>query len=263
MDNNNEIKTVKSEQDPNVLNFISDAPDNFLSAGQSEGYSWCVMFNRNGFRCGYVGIPQGHPWYEKSYGDIPCECHGGLTFAQIKDVTWWIGFDCGHAGDAPDPNLSKSYYDLGWVRATDVIRSQDYVEQECISICMQAKAAEIIALQPQLNTHTSLHSSEDSLLEDSFLSDIKTQLPEGHTVIRKFKILNHQWELDGYGCVVIDEHGCPYFATTNHGKFWKEDIDYFTKKIHEYTDVIDDTYDAMLCYERALINHIKAQHNAS
>lgn len=64
-----------------------------------------------GWGNGYVGLPQGHPYYGKDYSSIECEVHGGLTFAgpgealralplAIPDY-WWIGFDTSHYGDNP------------------------------------------------------------------------------------------------------------------------------------------------------------------
>jgi hypothetical protein len=99
----------------------------------------------NGMRghlCGYVGVPEGNPYYGIRYGDtlskplkdfipddevigdrgiIPMFCaggvddgarldtllnvHGSLTFTEFcswrGEGFWWLGFDCGHAGDDP------------------------------------------------------------------------------------------------------------------------------------------------------------------
>ena len=88
-----------------------------------------------GHLCGYVGITEGHPWFEKECNQclIGCkgqrkelgecltwdctweeehpspqsliEVHGGLTFSGLGDGEWrpagywWFGFDCAHAGD--------------------------------------------------------------------------------------------------------------------------------------------------------------------
>lgn len=68
--------------------------------------------------CGYVAVPPGHPWHGADCCDLELyAAHGGLTFAgpcdpgegpdQIchvpmpgePDDVYWIGFDCGHAGD--------------------------------------------------------------------------------------------------------------------------------------------------------------------
>lgn len=55
-----------------------------------------------GFRCGYVDVPEGHPLHGLGY-DSPAVCgldvHGGVTFSQMEDGAWRIGFDFGHQGD--------------------------------------------------------------------------------------------------------------------------------------------------------------------
>ncbi len=75
--------------------------DNYLLTGQST-YS-------TSYYSGYVVIPQGHPFYQMDYFDIPVEVHGGITFGQtiilgaaiLSDLVgkFVIGFDCGHLGD--------------------------------------------------------------------------------------------------------------------------------------------------------------------
>lgn len=54
--------------------------------------------------CGYVAIPSSHPFYKIEYPDI--KCHGGITYSRMglreydeDGKHYWIGFDCGHAGD--------------------------------------------------------------------------------------------------------------------------------------------------------------------
>jgi len=65
----------------------------------------CFVHRGNSVWCGYVGVPEGHLWHGKEYGEIDVGVHGGLTFAEdsgphgIKDGRWYIGFDCGHAFD--------------------------------------------------------------------------------------------------------------------------------------------------------------------
>jgi len=66
----------------------------------------------SGYGCGtgYVGVPEGHPWYGKNTEKLEfIEVHGGITFAHFqcevqrakhfrdfdKDL-WWIGFDTAH-----------------------------------------------------------------------------------------------------------------------------------------------------------------------
>lgn len=54
---------------------------------------------------GYVGVPEGHPAYDRDYNEIDVEVHGGLTFGDFGDGQlrpkgfYWLGFDCAHLGD--------------------------------------------------------------------------------------------------------------------------------------------------------------------
>lgn len=52
-----------------------------------------------GYLCGYVRIHEEHPYYMKKLRDIPISCHGGITFCNLRDEDFWIGFDCSHFGD--------------------------------------------------------------------------------------------------------------------------------------------------------------------
>lgn len=85
-----------------------------MAAWQYAG-SHCLLL-RNGFGawCGYVGLKEGHPLVGKPLGSFMflMSPHGGVTWsgrfgcelpelAAPPDVAWWIGFDCGHAGDFP------------------------------------------------------------------------------------------------------------------------------------------------------------------
>ena len=127
-------------------------PDYVLARGIHAGHEWAVVHNGNGYRCGYVIVPVGHPWHGKDWADLDPDVHGGLTFADADSPCgrdgaedgWWIGFDCAHCGDALDPLLmtdsqkglaeTLNYYFDSW----GAIRSQEYVEAECRSLCEQA-----------------------------------------------------------------------------------------------------------------------------
>lgn len=70
-----------------------------------------------GHLCGYVGVPAGHPAYEKDYLAPECrqlDAHQGINFTRLFSLAelhgieppptdstplWWIGFDCGHYRD--------------------------------------------------------------------------------------------------------------------------------------------------------------------
>ena len=151
-------------------------PDDVLASGEHVGFRWMVIHNGMGYRCGYVRVLPGHPWFGKHYDELEAKCHGDLTFAEPDvncdkggaDNGWWLGFDCAHGFDLPDPNLPRSgqvpsYASsllefsgafveplLGINNPTDgsAVRSQEYVEAECHSLCEQAAKAMEVVVNP-------------------------------------------------------------------------------------------------------------------
>jgi hypothetical protein len=129
------------------LSISIERPNDVLAKGEHLGFQWVVTHNGMGYRCGYVRVPSEHPWYGE--GDSLCvDVHGGITFSEADipcdapgpDNAWWLGFDCAHAGDAPDPCLQSNEALWGLYRH-DTVRTQEYVEHECRSLCEQAAAA--------------------------------------------------------------------------------------------------------------------------
>lgn len=139
---------------------------NELERGTHKGYDWYVAHNMMGFRVGYVRVPRRHPWWQVPYSELNDEVdvHGGLTYCEkgpakhVPDFSyqWWIGFDCGHAWDAPDLSLvspeQMALYEqvmgpngeqtLGGMMFGDgTVRSQEYVVSECVALCEQAAIA--------------------------------------------------------------------------------------------------------------------------
>lgn len=128
-----------------------ERPKNVLSRGEHLGFRWIVMHNGWGVRCGYVRVPYDHPWCGLDLEDSNVEVHGGITFSSAdepidkreKDARWWwVGFDCGHAWDAPDPSLPSTQVNriLELFSSRWIIRSQEYVEGQCRLLCEQAVA---------------------------------------------------------------------------------------------------------------------------
>lgn len=118
--------------------------ENILSEGEAYGYTWFTRGNGMAFRCGYVQIPNGHPWYNKLYDDLEPypNVHGGITYAEAGDDCWVLGFDCAHYRDLPDPELSGYRADSVAYREWDgEIRTQDYVDRECKKLCKQIHEA--------------------------------------------------------------------------------------------------------------------------
>lgn len=112
----------------------------------------------NGFRCGYVYIPESHELSGKEYWEMyHLDVHGGVTYANPNDdsnYNWKIGFDCGHYIDKNDYSEWKMYLaELGIPedKAKDImdypyldlpgdegeIRSKDYVVEQCELLAQQ------------------------------------------------------------------------------------------------------------------------------
>lgn len=124
---------------------------------EHKGYPCVVLFQPMGHRCGYVGIPEWHPYYGKRDNELRIYCHGGLTYANRRLQTqpdtdlWWIGFDCAHYGDRPDMEAIQRYYPenkhLMQYAASlsfdgDTVKTLEYVKENCIHIAELLKQIE-------------------------------------------------------------------------------------------------------------------------
>ena len=122
--------------------------------GTYRDYEWVITFEQDGHRCGYVGIPEGHPLYEKSEEELPnISCHGGITFTGHEKIgfssdDWLIGFDCAHYPmDAIDKDGIRRYFgenelhnidsSIMQFRTTGHTWTAEEVEEECKSIINQ------------------------------------------------------------------------------------------------------------------------------
>lgn len=95
-----------------------DEPDKVQWPDPATGLPCLITRAHHGAMCGYVGVPEGHPYYGKDYSGLPLDAHGGITFAAPCDPSepeatgvchipgpgepdhvWWFGFDCAHAHD--------------------------------------------------------------------------------------------------------------------------------------------------------------------
>lgn len=69
-----------------------------------KNYKYAIWFHdTQGYRCGYVQVPENHPLYKKSYMDLDIQSVS-LTFSgHIKQLDgWFIGFDHHHIWDGID-----------------------------------------------------------------------------------------------------------------------------------------------------------------
>ena len=130
-----------------VLSAKRDArlENGIIRSGGCE-FEYEIVNNGIGYRCGYLRVLPGHPWFGKHYDAINADVHGGLTFAQHGttcdshpgEAEWWVGFDCAHGGDAQDPSLMKSPEDLRRAFSGETVKSSLYVLTELHKLAEQA-----------------------------------------------------------------------------------------------------------------------------
>ena len=112
----------------------------------------CLMLRGDGGAwCGYVGVPPGHPLYDKPDASDDLAAHGGINFTarcrgaichvpepgEPEDV-FWFGFDCAHARDRKPIESSPLFaaFPLAGVR---VYRAVAFVKREVERLAEQIK----------------------------------------------------------------------------------------------------------------------------
>jgi hypothetical protein len=137
----------------------NNEPDKVQWQDQETGLPCLARRARNGIWCGYVGVAEGHPWFQQSYDDhCDLEVHGGLTFSDFcvadnkehgichipdegePDHIWWFGFDCAHLGDLTPATLGR-FPPIG----DETYKTLDYVRGECANLARQLTAASLEA----------------------------------------------------------------------------------------------------------------------
>lgn len=145
-----------------------DEPDKAQWIDETTGLDCLAVRNvAMGFWCGYTGVSEDHPAFRKPYDDvdeyITEGVHGGLTFADKCDEhaeeghgichipepgrsanIWWLGFDCGHAGDLA-PGM-REYRRLHIYPDYEVYRTLEYVQSECAKLAQQLADMPVSAL---------------------------------------------------------------------------------------------------------------------
>ena len=161
--------TDKSEWGPGPW---LDEPDKMQWPDPATGLPCLIVRNTHvtGSLCGYVGVPDTHPWHGKDYNDLPDygpDVHGGLTFAapctETDDETshichvpdpgepdnvWWFGFDCGHSGDLSPAMEARhrsspfgaTVYGGGY---RETYKTIAYVREEVTKLAAQIAAASV------------------------------------------------------------------------------------------------------------------------
>lgn len=134
---------------------------------EHAGYKCVMIFTEGGYRCGYVGMPRGSKLFGANYGEVDVRVHGGLTYCgggedseyPIKSNLWWLGFDCAHWGDGKELKRAWELFPekRGQIQiqiqiereifgeegnTEDVIRSEEYVAEECKRLAEQIREYE-------------------------------------------------------------------------------------------------------------------------
>jgi len=114
-----------------------------------HGFACFILRNQLGNWCGYVGVPENHPYYLVKYQDVDgsLDVHGGLTYSDVcvapichipepgmPDNVWWFGFDTAHYMD-------ESPYDFGSrMLGHGVYRNMEYTMNETKHLADQLAA---------------------------------------------------------------------------------------------------------------------------
>jgi len=116
---NREYRTVDKSEWPRGE--WDSEPDKAQFVDENTGLPCLIVRGPSGALCGYVGVAEGHPLFNRDCFDATAdqiEVHGGLTFSDFcahsadesrhichvpapgePDRVWWFGFDCAHSGD--------------------------------------------------------------------------------------------------------------------------------------------------------------------
>ncbi len=129
-------------------------PDKAQWIDETTNLDCLIVRGPLGALCGYVGVPESHPYFEADWEKPDVSVHGGLTFADrcqptddesrhichsgevANKTVWWLGFDCAHAWDySPKGRLGRPF--------DEVYRNFSYVKSEVESLAKQlAEAAQ-------------------------------------------------------------------------------------------------------------------------
>lgn len=112
-----------------------------------KGRDCIIVFNRNGYRCGYISVKKEVGGYnhriEPFYVDLDIDSvaltfGGALPSHYSPKEAYYIGYDCGHIGQGIDKSLIVKY---GLLPESEVDKLYDFPGDipvsldECVEIC--------------------------------------------------------------------------------------------------------------------------------
>lgn len=133
--------------------------DELIYTEQETGYLCIIARCDLGHLCGYIAVPEGHPYFGKSFFEMrDIKVHGNVTLcaeinsshpnAALFQGLWIIGFDCGHAwdispaGDAVMGELNFMFDIAAPMGIPKQYRNISYVKSEIEFLAKQLKALE-------------------------------------------------------------------------------------------------------------------------
>jgi len=120
----------------------------------AESCGFTIRLRRNtelGTWCGYVIIPEDHPWHGLTYSDLTdVSVHGGVTYSgeEVFHQEWAVGFDCGHAFDLIPMLVSEKYGGTPLESETGTYRDMPYALDEARHLAEQAHGAQPASTDP-------------------------------------------------------------------------------------------------------------------
>ena len=133
-------------------------PDKRQWLDEQTGLPCLIVRGPSGSLCGYVGVSQSHPDFQKGYDDVDVDVHGGLTFADHcmkspdpahgichlvedgeDDCVWWLGFDTAHYMDySPETRAQLGRVGLSF-NDSKIYRDIEYVTSQIKDLARQLK----------------------------------------------------------------------------------------------------------------------------
>lgn len=135
-------------------------PDKMQFMDEATRMPCLIVRNHVGALCGYVGVPEWHPAYDKDYDSVDVRVHGGLTFAGFcqkgcdeskgvchvvegggNDKVYWLGFDCAHYMDySPAYKAILKGIGIDPFDRREIYKDVPYVKAEIAQLAQQLAA---------------------------------------------------------------------------------------------------------------------------
>lgn len=146
-----------------------------------SGLECCTRIVPQGYRCGYVAIPKGHPLFGMDWENEETEAldvDGGITYGEGDEDIWVLGWDAGHGWHLPDPSLQTELGDylrmMGEIFFAPIIDMETVADREKYMVDADMAEAETRKLARQLAEMRNLPSSKETSGDEALEDDMRT-----------------------------------------------------------------------------------------